>query len=537
MSNERNIFEGVMHNFKFCLLTYKKDKPKDYITTSFRIYVHEAVHPTDLESFLSSEDSKLKIPIKVIKEFAPDSLSILEFKEQIDLDIAKRIVSFPSLGKFVEGSFKLALNREFDMTGDSKLFQTKFSKGSLRLFEGKMIHQFNDQFSNEQYWIDEKQGRSAIAGAFGKDTGQKLEYQDYRIGMRAIGGSANERGLIATVLPKNIFCGNSLLVNTTREKEDFISNSNKLLLAGFLNSYPVDYCIRQMVATNINMFYIYQLHIPRLLSSDKWYKPIIEKAARLICTTEEFADLWLESMGTNWAANVAIHEELERNKLRAELDAIIAHLYELNEAEYLYILSTFPVVDKGKKDLTIKYFKDLAPQFQKASSPTNTSLLEHINKGENKNLEFKSTLCYDLKENARKPHIEHSVLKTIAAFLNSEGGTLLIGVTDEGQIHGLEDDLKVLGSKGDPRDNFNKAFDNLISNNFGREIHRLVHLTLEPIDGKLVAKVEIKEKATAEVFLVNKEKNSIEEFYVRLNASSVPLSGKEQSKYIKGHWK
>ena len=119
----------------------------------------------------------------------------------------------------------------------------------------------------------------------------------------------------------------------------------------------------------------------------------------------------------------------------------------------------------------------------------------------------------------------------------NKGGTLLIGVTDDGQIHGLEDDFKVLGSKGDPRDNFNKAFDNLISNNFGRDIHRLIHLTLEPIDGKLVAKVEVNEKAPEEVFLVNKDKNSIEEFYVRLNASSVALTGKEQSKYIKGHWK
>jgi hypothetical protein len=182
-------------------------------------------------------------------------------------------------------------------------------------------------------------------------------------------------------------------------------------------------------------------------------------------------------------------------------------------------------------------FSNQSPQFQNSGLSTTSSLMELIKKGENKTLEFKSTLCYDLKENARKPHIEHSILKTIAAFLNSEGGTLLIGVTDEGGIHGLDDDLKVLGSKGDPRDNFNKAFDNLISNNFGRDIHRLLHLTLESIEGKLVAKVEIKEKAPEEVFLVNKEKNSSEEFYVRLNASSVALSGKELSKYIKWHWK
>jgi len=535
MSNERNIFEGVMHNFKFCLLTYKKDKPRDYINSSFRIYVHEAVHPADLESFLSSEEAKLKIPIKVIKEFAPDSLSITEFKEQLDLDIAQKFIEFPPLGRKLENVWNLKLSSEFHMTNDSALFQTKLLKGSMPLFEGKMIHQFSNKFSEPQYWVNETNARSSMLGKGEKDVAQILEYQKYRIVTRAIGGSANERGFIATILPPRVFCGNSLLVST--DKDDHrILNSDKLLVVAFLNSYLVDYCIRQMVATNINMFYVYQLHIPRLVSKDKWYRPIIEKAARLICITEEFSDLWVETIGSKWSFDVAAQNEKERNILRAELDAIIAHLYGLTEKEYAYILSTFPVVDIEKKDLTIQYYKDLAHEFQKPVLP-NSTLPHLVRKGENKNLEFKSTLLWDIKESARKYHIEHSVLKTIAAFLNSTGGTLLIGVTDDGQIHGLEDDFKVLGSKGDPRDNFNKAFDNLISNNFGRDIHRLIQLSLESIEGKLIAKVEVKEKAPEEVFLANKDKNSIEEFYVRLNASSVALTGKEQSKYIKGHWK
>src|SRR5258708_39151873 len=52
--------------------------------------------------------------------------------------------------------------------------------------------------------------------------------------------------------------------------------------------------------------------------------------------------------------------------------------------------------------------------------------------GENKRTEYKSTLRYDLRQKSVLPHIEHRVLKTIAAFLNSEGGTLLVGVDDDG---------------------------------------------------------------------------------------------------------
>ncbi len=359
LSNERNLFEGVMHNFKFCLLTYKKDKPKDYFKASFRIYVHESVSPQELDSFLESDEFKLKIPIKIVKEFAPESLSIMEFKEEIDLTIANKLIAFPMLGEIVPDSFKLSLNREFDMTGDSKLFQTTPNKGSLVLYEGKMIHQFTHQFSEAQYWVNEKDARKSIIGKNGTDNGQKLEYQEYRIGTRAVGGSANERGLIGTILPKNIFCGNSILVNTSRDDNDYLENKNKLLLLGFLNSYPIDYCIRQMVATNINMFYIYQLHIPRLKLKDKWYQAIVERVAQLICTTSEFSELWEEVMKSKWCEKVAATQEYERNKLRAELDGIIAHIYGLTEEEFSYILSTFPIVPQPQKVASQNAYRDV----------------------------------------------------------------------------------------------------------------------------------------------------------------------------------
>lgn len=359
LSNERNLFEGVMHNFKFCLLSYKKDKPKDYFKASFRIYVHESISPDQLDGFLESDEMKLKIPIKVVKEFAPDSLSIMEFKEEIDLEIAKKLIQFPMLGSELEKTWNFKLSSEFHMTSDSHLFQTKKMNGSVVLYEGKMIHQFTHQFGNPQYWVSEKEGRKSVLKRGETDKGQILEYQKYRLGTRAIGGSANERGLIATILPKNIFCGNSILLTTDKEVLNPLSNENKLLLCAFLNSYPVDYCIRQMVATNINMFYIYQLHIPRLTQKDKWYKEIVERVAQLICTSDEFADLWQEVMKSKWSEKKAATTEYERNKIRSELDGIIAHIYGLSEEEFAYILSTFPVVPQPQKVATQNAYRDV----------------------------------------------------------------------------------------------------------------------------------------------------------------------------------
>jgi hypothetical protein len=114
-----------------------------------------------------------------------------------------------------------------------------------------------------------------------------------------------------------------------------------------------------MVATNINMFYVYQLHIPRLTPKDKWYKVIVDRVAQLICTSEEYADLWQEVMKSKWSEKKVATTEYERNKLRAELDGIIAHIYGLSEEEFAYILSTFPVVPQPQKVATQNAYRDV----------------------------------------------------------------------------------------------------------------------------------------------------------------------------------
>ena len=67
--------------------------------------------------------------------------------------------------------------------------------------------------------------------------------------------------------------------------------------------------------------------------------------------------------------------------------------------------------------------------------------LSLINHGENSSVEFKSTLRWDLRLEKRNPEIEFAVLKTIAAFMNTDGGNLFIGIDDKGTVLGLENDF------------------------------------------------------------------------------------------------
>ena len=73
-------------------------------------------------------------------------------------------------------------------------------------------------------------------------------------------------------------------------------------------------------------------------------------------------------------------------------------------------------------------------------STENSPTYQLIQNGENEAVEFKSTLRINLSTKQKDNRIQHSVLKTIAAFLNSKGGVLFIGVSDQGELLGVEND-------------------------------------------------------------------------------------------------
>ena len=68
-------------------------------------------------------------------------------------------------------------------------------------------------------------------------------------------------------------------------------------------------------------------------------------------------------MGTKWTKNSGVTDDKARAKLRAEIDAIVAHLYGITEDEFVHILSTFPIVKDYVKSLTKNTFKDFAKEF------------------------------------------------------------------------------------------------------------------------------------------------------------------------------
>ncbi|MGL4503279.1 MAG: Eco57I restriction-modification methylase domain-containing protein, partial [Planktothrix sp.] len=293
LSNEKFIFEGVHHGFKFCLLTFAKGVGTDSFWAAFRINTREAIRINQLDTFLNNPDEHLVISVPLVRRLSPDSLSVMEFKSDVDIRIAEKMLKFPLLGENMAGKWNLRLTSEFHMTNDSYLFKQQPGKGKFPLYEGKMIHQFTHLYAEPRYWVNEGEARKALLGKKGIDSGQELDYQCYRIGFRAIASSTNERSLIASIVPKSVFCGNSLLISVAFLENTHLSLNNTELLftVGFFNSLVLDYYIRQKVSINLNMFYLYQLPVPRLTAADRFFAEIVDRAAKLICTTPEFDEL------------------------------------------------------------------------------------------------------------------------------------------------------------------------------------------------------------------------------------------------------
>ncbi len=357
LSNERYIFEGVEHRQVICIFAFLKGGRTDSFSAAFRINPREAVSPERLDQFLHTPSEHLTYCVPLIRRLSPDSLSIMEFKSESDVLIAKKLLRHPLLGQQIADSWNIRFGTEFHMTNDSYLFRTSPAKGRLPLYEGKMINQFSHRVIEPKYWIDEQEGRKALLGRM-EDEGQRLDYESYRLAFRDVARNTDARTAIMTMLPPNVFCNHPLpyVIVTTPPRPGYDYRS-ALLFCAILNSLIADYVLRQRVTAHLTFFLLSQLPVPRVPMSDPAYAGIVRRAAKLICTSREFDDLAGEVGLMDHGQGVT--DPIKRAQLRAELDGLVAHLYGLTEFEFAHVLSTFPLLPDPAKVAAQNAYRDV----------------------------------------------------------------------------------------------------------------------------------------------------------------------------------
>ena len=163
---------------------------------------------------------------------------------------------------------------------------------------------------------------------------------------------------------------------------------------------------------------------------------------------------------------------------------------------------------------------------QKPGPEKPTSML--IREGEGDLIEFKSTLRWDIRAEKTNAVIERACLKTISAFLNSNGGSLLIGVRDDGSIEGIETD------KFANEDKFLLHLWTLIRTCLGRDFSPYIRTRLEKTEDKTICVVDC--LASSRPAFLN-QPGFEEEMYIRVGPSSNALDISEALKYIEDRFR
>jgi hypothetical protein len=293
----------------------------------------------DVGEWEQPEPPALDVDVDDVKRFSPNTFSLLEIREDRDLEITEKIYgSHPLLGNVVSG-VHARYSAEFHMTNDSKLFVATSKlkaaghlgpgedtrdprvrarlrvSGYLPLYEGKSLW-INQPYFDPITKFVEPDSVTAKAGE---------NWQMPRLAARNIGSSTNQRSLVCSLLPAAGH-GNSV------PSLDGLTIDNATLLCALLSSLTIDYVLRMRVSANINWFHLEELPVATVEDI-----PAQNLVWRLNALSWDYGS----------EAQDALIDGEARMAARLLLDAKVASLYGLESADVEHIAARFPIYDKS----------------------------------------------------------------------------------------------------------------------------------------------------------------------------------------------
>lgn len=388
--NERFVFVAVHHSFKVAAVQVEKAGRPGKLLTRFRLGPGDSPEAHELEADIPDDNRYLPVRVEDIAEFSPRSGAILEIRTTKDLDIVRNVyANCVLLGDRSSDGWNVRFTREFDMTNDSKLFPARakweeqgyrpdeyghWIKGNWRasageqgilkrpyglvlsadgtsgvrldeiedlalpLYQGGMVNQMDFSasayrrvegrrgFKWEALGWEQKQLQPKYLMARHTYLGSENVMHSSKLAFRSIARSTDTRSLIGTYIG-NFPCGNSLAV---------MSANNGLLLSALLNSFVVDWAIRQrMAGTNLNWFVLEDLPTP---TSDR-QQELLPLAASLQLAHIGFSESWRRIRSDKvWKSCWAV-TRYERTRRRAILEALTGFFFGLSLSEYSQIVA------------------------------------------------------------------------------------------------------------------------------------------------------------------------------------------------------
>jgi hypothetical protein len=404
-----SIFDQIHQQYKFGIVSFKNGGTTESVAGKYS--------EGNLDILESFESDSVSVPRSVLERYSPEAGIFPYIESKQKLKVLQKIIDNPPLGDRDASGWYMEPYQGLRRTSDSDRFVDE-EEGEYPVYGGKNIYQFSyspefiDDIAPPEFWsveedTDPKRSakqrmrektlrdlKSAIYETFDGTGSQKgfvnelleehrgepltdadvlLDCTEYRIVLRDITNATNERTLISAVIPKGVVCHNTLRTIRNYKIEPYEEGlSNEYLHdfyqrvftdeelfvgVGLINSLPFDYLLRTKVDTHVVTYKFKESQVPHLTDGDDWFHYISERAARLNCYGEEFAEMRDRLGGIDPAT-----DEEERSELQAEIDAAAFHAYGLERRDVKFVLDDFHRVS-NPRIMTDEYFDRVFEKF------------------------------------------------------------------------------------------------------------------------------------------------------------------------------
>jgi hypothetical protein len=313
--NRRRLFH-VHTRLKFDLLVAHRPGPTASLRCGF--YLDRIEDATDAARIMDYSREFLAAA-------GGSSLTPLELRGAVDLAIAQRFFAAPERLRDWCARHRIRLGRDLHMTDDSGSFRPA-GTGGLPVHEGKTFYQYTDSWlAKPRYAVPADSLRPPIAEAA----------RFYRLAIRDIARSTDERTMIACVAPPGVVFGHTATV----EKAPWArTNADALVLCALFNSFCFDWLVRQKAATHLSLYILNALPVPPLTEAQRRF--LAHAALRLSGSHVGYDALWLEQIGER-RPDLPAHWPDAHWPIRAAIDAVVARAYGLRRVDYAHLLGSF----------------------------------------------------------------------------------------------------------------------------------------------------------------------------------------------------
>ena len=189
-----------------------------------------------------------------------------------------------------------------------------------------------------------------------------------------------------------------------------------------------------------------------------------------------------------------------------------------------------------RRKLIAKVIKEGFETLRGESSPSSDLLLDDLlSRGESQLVEYKSTARFNAHIGEVDKRLEHVIVKSVCGFLNADGGTLLIGVDDDGRVLGLEEDMRTMSRPG--RDSYELHLRQLLDANLSTPTAGLVSISFEGGEPREVCLVSVSPSAKPVFAKPDQGRGQApSEFWVRIGNATKQLAGQKMMDYQQRHW-